>query len=170
MGLLKFRFKARRGSRREVFTSTVDSGADITTLNLDTACALGLDLTTARQSFMQAPGQVTLVGYELDEVELAYKRKKAHLKKVFVPIRAEVNGSDGKHVVNAAKDEEQLIGHDFLQAANATLDFQRHALEGRSEFAQLVRPRMVLRPATLAQRALLAKSPLRCPVPSRRRR
>jgi hypothetical protein len=162
MGLMGLRFKARRGERRE------DGGADITHLNLDTACALGLDESTAPKIQVKAPGDVTLVGYELDAVEFTHRRRKAQLPRVFVPVEAEVGTGADKRVVPAKRNEEQLIGHDFMQAANAKQDFERHVLEGQSAYGQLVRPKTKILPATLAQRVRLQRAP-RCVVRKRRR-
>jgi len=163
MSLLKLRFKATRGKRTETFTAVVDSGADVTTLNQDTACELGLDMSSAPTVRMQAPGGVTLIGFELHNVHLKYKQREATLSKIFVPHSIELEDGERIFKDKIPPNDEQLIGHDFLQAAKAKIDYSNHTLQGRVRAQSKrkdtktvsVRPPSDYGPATPAQRIRL---------------
>lgn len=175
MGKIKLRFHAKRAGHTEVFSALVDSGADITNLNKATACNLGLDVSTAPEMTMETAGGVKLVGYELRDVHLRQGRREATLPRVFVPKHAEMIGPKGEKIVELAGDnEEQLIGHDFLQATKAKLDFDTHTLKGPKAKAKGVSAaglrQMIYRPATVAERARLKATPILCKRPVSKKR
>lgn len=171
MGKIGLRFHAKRNGLTEVFSATVDSGADVTNLNKDTACGLGLDPTTAKLTQMLTAGNATLVGYELHDVHLRVgrgsKKREATLKKVFVPIRIEMKNEHGETVLEPiSNNDEQLIGHDFLQATNAVLDFATHELRGKGT-PTTAHPKPIYRPASPRQRLMLRM--VTCPIPKRKK-
>lgn len=164
MGIIRKRFKLRRGADRGVVTATVDSGADITTLNLETACGLGFDPASAGPKRSMDAGESRVVGHYLRDVEITHGKRTAKLAKVFVAVGAEWDSESGIKRKPMDPHAEQLIGHDFLQAAGAELDFKNHELRG---MAKIVR-RPVMRNATPAESARWAA--IRCPLPRRKRR
>jgi hypothetical protein len=165
-GLLQLRFKAKRGAHPlETFTATIDSGADRTVLNLDTGCALGLDTSKAPVEVMKVPGGVELVGYHLDDVRLTHRNRTATLGKVFVAVKTVYQGK----TEDVPRNDEQLIGHDFLQATEAVLDYRTHTLQGTGKAGGFIAQRAVFRPATAAERRLLT-SVKACPIPRKRKK
>ena len=171
MGFIRLLFKAKRRTKREVFTAIVDSDMELTSLNLETARKLGLDEANTPQATMEVPGGVNLVGYELTNVELSYGRRKATLPTVFVPVRAEKLNSRGRVLVSETipVNEAQFIGRDFLHTAKAHLDYENHTLTGVKQpfFSLKMRPQ--IRPATPAERVRLRASTT-CRVPKRKKR
>ena len=165
MGTIRLRFKAKRGTRREVFSAVVDTGADVTNLNLETACELGLDPRSAKQITMQVAGGAKLFGFKLDNVELSRGKRVAKLPFVFVPTEVRV----GEVTESVARNDEQLIGHDFLQAAGAKLDYGTHELRGSgSKRPVSAHPKAKIRNATPIERAQMRA--ISCPMPGKRRR
>lgn len=166
MGEIRLRFKAQRGTKREIFTAFVDGGADMTNLNLDTACELGLDTSRPPAAQMKLPGGAILRGYELSNVELSRGRRRAKIS-VFVPVEVQI----GKTRRKVPPDDEQLIGHDFLQAAGAKVDYSTHDLQSAHQPTRGIivgMRRGIYRRLTSAEAATLL--PVSCPVPKRRRR
>jgi hypothetical protein len=170
MGLIKRRFKITNAAKQSVFTNAlVDTGADVTNINLNTACDLGLNPKTAKKSFQHVPGGVLVTGFELHDVHIQFRlrnvNRHATLPRVFVPTETEIVDANGQlHITTVPRNEEQLIGHDFLQASGAQLDFAKDELQGRPPRTLQRGP---LRPATPAQRARLS-SLILCKVPAKK--
>lgn len=147
MGRVYKTFSARAGGRRVRGKALVDSGADRTVIDKRMACVIGLDTESAPLERARGFGGKVLYGYSLP-VEVKIGKRKATVN-AFVP-------SEG---------DARVIGHDFLQASKAKLNYARHG----QEFSGL--PHASLEVFPLRDKKMIAKLRRRtCPTPKRRRR
>jgi len=125
MGEIKVRFKASVKGKSIRGRALVDGGSEDTLLNLNQACELGLNVAHAKIVDREAVGGIKVHGYELS-VTVETEGKKARVR-AFVPVARETEAG-----VREAfpRNEEPLIGQDFLQRTGANLNYKKDALEG----------------------------------------
>lgn len=117
MGKLTKLFKAKTTKGSANGRGKIDTGADVTILRWDIACALGLDISKAPLAAMgTATGRMT--GFNLP-IELSIGNKKGKLT-AFVPM-FKVDGDKMERI----QVTNNLIGHDFLQEAKVKLDYNK---------------------------------------------
>lgn len=162
MGRIHVKAKVKFREQRTL-SLLVDSGADSTTIGLNAACKLGLDVMSAPIESRTTVGKAILKGFRLDGVTIETRGRKATLDDVFVPVVRQ----EGKRVFEIDRNEEALLGHDFLQKSRSILDFKNDTLRGlEPETIRLHEPTKRLR-ATKADRAML-RSVAYCEGPKRR--
>lgn len=130
----------------------IDTGADRTIIPFRDACLLGLDTTAAP---IRAMGTATgrMSGFLIPaRVQIG---KRVGTVQIFVPV------FDDRGAPISRK--HSLVGHDFLQATKAMLDYSKPHEQVLSGFEKLPNERV-----TAKERARLRALP--CPLPKRRRK
>src|SRR5207249_11502875 len=118
----------------------IDSGADVTLVRRDVGEQIGLDLENDMPIAIGGVGGRVL-GFEVP-AKVTVGRSSAQLK-VAVPI----GRYDAKtRQIRTVKQDENLLGHDFLQATGAKIDFSRGHddafVEGESRVDDVVKLRI----------------------------
>jgi len=176
MGDIRVRFTATRRGKKLRGAALVDSGAATTMFGLHDACRLGLNLEKAPKVDRETAGGLLLTGLRLTGVHVEANGRKAVLEDVFVPIAQVVKVRDKTGKINTktkavVRDQEPLLGQDFLQASGSFLDFATDSLRGVESLGPPIRltRKFHVRPAS--RRSLeLIRALASCPTKERRRK
>lgn len=109
MGRVYKTFIARRGGKKVKGKALIDTGADTTVFDRETACSLGFDVRKATPAEVEGYGGRRRAGARFS-VDMQVGQRRAQID-VFVP-------ADRRRT-------DKIIGHDFLQEVKAPLDFDR---------------------------------------------
>ncbi len=124
MGRINKSFTVRAGGVQVRSVGKVDSGADVSLVRLDIGRRLGIDPATSDVIAVGGIGNQRTVGFSLPAtIEIDGSEAKLDLA---VP----VGTVDARGHLTTFEQKNNLIGHDFLQATGARLDFS----EGRGRF------------------------------------
>lgn len=125
MGKLTCRatFTTRTGTIRR--NGKIDSGADYTVIGWSDGCRLGLDPATAQTAAIGGIGQARLAGFLLPTT-ITVQKHSADIV-VFVSYHR-IIGRSSPALKPIRGKTPVLIGHDFLQAVGAVLDFKQHRI------------------------------------------
>ena len=171
MGDIRVTFTATRRKKRLQGKALVDNGAQTSMLGLNDACRLGLDIARAKKVDRETAGGLLLSGLRLRGVHVEANGRTAKLDDVFVPIAQEIIVGGREVSRPVGREQEPLLGQDFLQASNSFLDFENDTLLGIETLGppiSLSRKERV-RPASKEHRELI-RALATCPVPKRKRR
>jgi len=171
MGDIRVKFTANRRKHRYVGKALVDSGAQTSVFGIDVACKLGVDLAKAPKVERETVGGLILDGLQLGSVKIVANGRKATLHDVFVPVAQVTEIKNKKGVVTrittpVPRDEETLLGQDFLQASKSMLDFSDDTLKGIKELgpSRSISRKFTTRPAGKAAREII-RALVSCPIP-----
>lgn len=177
MGDIRVKLVATRKGKTLRSAALVDNGAVTSVFGLDDACQLGLDVARAKKVHRETAGGLRLAGLRLRDVHVRAGEREAILNDVFVPVAQVITVRDpktGRTVEKSApvaRDEEPLLGQDFLQASQSYLDFATDSLRGVEELGPPVRlhQKPVVRPATRTERELI-RALATCPVTDKKKK
>ncbi len=131
MGRIHKRFTVRNEHGQASAVGKVDTGADVTLVRLDIGRRLGADTLTSKGVTIGGIGGQRVVGLEVP----ATVKIGASEAQLALAVPVGVVDNHGNFTPRAQKIN--LIGHDFLQATGAALDFSRSGAQAFVEGARV---------------------------------